>query len=93
MTTTLHVRIKFGVMGTLIALLLIGGPSFAETLNPEGVNPHAEAPRKRITDAQRKAAWEAKKKKKAEIEARKAQQAGKRFGIKGLNDGEPLNKP
>lgn len=92
---TLSAKIKLGGMGTLIALLVFGaGLSCAETLNPEGVNPHAVAPRKRITDEQKKAAWEAKKRKKAEIEARKAaQQAGKPAAIKGLHDGEPENKP
>lgn len=50
----------------------------AETLNPEGINPHANAPRKRITQEQKQAAAEAMKKRKAEIEARKAaENAGK----------------
>lgn len=44
----------------------------AETLNPEGINPHAQSPRKRITTEQKKAAAEARKKKKAEIAARRA---------------------
>lgn len=50
-------------------------PANAETLNPEGINPHADAPRKRITQKQRLAAAEAMKKRKAEIEARKADEA------------------
>lgn len=66
-------RVKVAITGILAAMLVAGGQvSLAETLNPEGVNPHAAAPRKRITEEQKKAAWEAKKKKKAEIEARKA---------------------
>ncbi|GAM10064.1 hypothetical protein OR1_02351 [Geobacter sp. OR-1] len=44
---------------------------FAETLNPDNVNPHAAAPRKRITIEQKKAAADAMKKKKAEIGAKK----------------------
>lgn len=56
---------------------VLSGNVNAETLNPEGVNPHAEAPRKRITQEQKLAASEAMKKKKAEIEARKAAAAGK----------------
>lgn len=54
----------------LIAALVV--PAAAETLNPEGVNPHAAAPKKRITQEQKKAAADARKKKAAEIEARKA---------------------
>jgi hypothetical protein len=45
--------------------------SFGESLNPEGVNPHQSSPRKKITQEQKNAAAEAKKKKKAEIEAKK----------------------
>jgi len=51
---------------------IAGNNAFGETLNPEGVNPHAAAPRKRITLEQKKAAAEAKKKKKSEIDAKKA---------------------
>jgi len=50
-----------------------GGP--VETLNPEGINPHAEAPRKRISQKQKQAAADARKKKQAEKAARKAGQA------------------
>ena len=50
----------------------------AETLNPEGINPHADAPRKKITQKQKQAAAEAMKKRKAEIEARKAAGAGQK---------------
>jgi hypothetical protein len=47
-----------------------------ETLNPEGINPHAGAPRKRITQEQKKAAADARKKKQAEKAAQKAGQPG-----------------
>lgn len=75
----------FGI--ALLATLFISGAvlASAETLNPEGVNPHQVAPRKRITQEQKKAAWEARKKKKAEIEARKAaQKAGQPYDVKEL---------
>lgn len=64
--------VKSGVMYiTLTFLLSIAGNSaMAETLNPEGTNPHANAPRKRITLEQKQAAAAAQKKKKAEIAAR-----------------------
>lgn len=47
-----------------------------ETLNPERINPHAEAPRKRISQEKKKAAADARKKKQAEKAARKAGQQG-----------------
>jgi len=50
---------------------MAGHTALAETLNPEGVNPHANAPRKRITLEQRQASAAARKQKKAEIESRK----------------------
>jgi hypothetical protein len=65
---------RTGFAGLAVALLisLSAGSLCAETLNPEGVNPHAAAPRKRITLEQKKAAAEARKAKQAEIAARKA---------------------
>lgn len=68
---------RTGFAGLAVALLisLSAGSLCAETLNPEGVNPHAAAPRTRITLEQKKAAAEARKAKQAEIAARKA--AGK----------------
>jgi hypothetical protein len=66
----------------LIALALFvalsSGITFAESLNPEGVNPHANAPRKRITLKQKEAAAKARKEKQKEINARKAAQTGQR---------------
>lgn len=74
--STIHLRIGIVLLSVCLFLSFSGEGAVAETLNPEGVNPHAEAPRKRITPEQKKAAAEARKKKKAEIAARKA--AGKR---------------
>ena len=62
-------------MALTLCVTLSYVPATAETLNPEGINPHADAPRKRITQKQRLAAAEAMKKRKAEIEARKAAEA------------------
>jgi len=62
------------ILGSLTAFALLSplsGGTAAETLNPEGVNPHVGAPRKRITQEQKQAAAEARKKKKAEIETKK----------------------
>jgi hypothetical protein len=59
-------------MAFTLFLSLTAGAAFSENLNPEGVNPHVDAPRKRISQEQKKAAAEARKKKKAEIDARKA---------------------
>jgi hypothetical protein len=59
-----------------VGISLITVDAKAETLNPEGVNPHAEAPRKKISHEQKQAAAAAMKKRKAEIEARKAAAAG-----------------
>ncbi|HXE98615.1 MAG TPA: hypothetical protein VN642_19590 [Dongiaceae bacterium] len=61
---------SFMTLALCIALSFVHAD--AETLNPEGINPHADAPRKRITQGQRLAAAEAMKKRKTEIEARKA---------------------
>jgi hypothetical protein len=63
-----------GLVACAMMLAFSGSMVLAEGLNPEGINPHAEAPRKRITLEQKKAAAEARKKKKNEIEARKAAQ-------------------
>lgn len=68
-------RIPVFIAATLAASLMFSAQIRAETLNPEGINPHADAPRKRITQKQKLAAAEAMKKKKAEIEARKATNA------------------
>lgn len=68
-------RIISLLMTLTLCITLSYVPANAETLNPEGVNPHADAPRKRITQKQRLAAAEAMKKRKAEIEARKAAEA------------------
>lgn len=65
-----------GVLVLGSALFLSAGATGAETLNPGNVNPHAEAPRKRIGVEQKKAAADARKKKKAEISARKAADKG-----------------
>lgn len=68
-------RIISTLMTLVFCVALSYIPANAETLNPEGINPHADAPRKRITQKQRLAAAEAMKKRKAEIEARKAAEA------------------
>jgi hypothetical protein len=65
----------FCVVMLTLGFALSSPTAQAETLNPEGINPHADAPRKRITQEQKLAAAEAMKKKKAEIEARKAAEA------------------
>lgn len=70
-------RIIFSVM-TALGFALTSVQVQAETLNPEGINPHAESPRKRITQEQKLAAAEAMKKKKAEIEAQKAAEANRK---------------
>lgn len=62
-------------MALALCVTLSYAPANAETLNPEGINPHADAPRKRITQKQRLAAAEAMKKRMAEIEAKKAAEA------------------
>lgn len=65
-------------VGCLAVTLLISLSSMtfgAQTLNPDGINPHAESPRKKITQAQKQAAADAMKKRKAEIEARRAAEA------------------
>ena len=80
--------IRKALTGVLAGMLVLGCQvCFAESLNPEGVNPHAAAPRKRISEAQKKAAWEAKKKKKAEIEAKRAVQQVRPAGLPA-NGGE-----
>ena len=69
--------IDFIVSVVIFAVIVCSGTTnalYAESLNPEGINPHVEAPRKKISEEQKKAAWEARKKKQAEIEALKAQQ-------------------
>lgn len=52
----------------IIFTLTLISPSYSisETLNPEGINPHAVNSKKKITEEQKKAAWEAKKKKESE---------------------------
>lgn len=69
--------IVFSFIAVALCFSLSSTYAVAETLNPEGVNPHVDAPRKRITQKQKQAAAEAMKKKKAEIEARKAAEAAK----------------
>jgi hypothetical protein len=64
-------RTILGSSAAFALLILLSGGAAAETLNPEGVNPHVGAPRKKITQEQKQAAAEARKKKKAEIEAKK----------------------
>lgn len=68
-------------------------PAGAETLNPEGINPHAGAPRKKITQEQKLAAAQAMKKRKAEIEAMKAANRSGRVPAQppSLQPGAPLN--
>lgn len=73
-------------MALTLCVTLSYVPANAENLNPEGINPHADAPRKRITQKQRLAAAEAMKKRKAEIEARKAAEAAGKIS-------EPLQNP
>lgn len=65
-------RFFSGLTMLAVGILLVTVDAKAETLNPEGVNPHAEAPRKKISQEQKQAAAAAMKKRKAEIEARKA---------------------
>jgi len=80
------------LLATLFACAVV--QASAESLNPEGVNPHQVAPRKKITQEQKNAAWEAKKKKKAEIEARKAaQKAAQPYDLQKMSDGETGRKP
>ena len=67
-----HCRTGFVGLAVALLLSLSVGSLCAETLNPDAVNPHAAAPRKRITLEQKKAAAEARKAKKAEIAARKS---------------------
>ena len=69
-------RVFYGCTMVALCISFFGVHAYAETLNPEGINPHAEAPRKRITQEQKQAAAEAMKKRKAEIEARKAAESG-----------------
>lgn len=57
------------------------GFSQSESLNPEGVNPHASTPRKKISHEQKLAAAEAMKKRKAEIAARNAAKEAKKNSI------------
>lgn len=64
-------RILFCLSFVAGGLIFLSSPAFSETLNPEGINPHADSPRKKITQAQKQAAADAMKKKKAEIEAKK----------------------
>ena len=64
-------RSLLGSLTVFALFILFSGGAAAETLNPEGVNPHVGAPRKKITQEQKQAAAEARKKKKAEIEAKK----------------------
>jgi hypothetical protein len=64
-------RTVFGGLTAFALIILLSGGAAAETLNPEGVNPHVGAPKKKITQEQKQAAADARKKKKAEIEARK----------------------
>lgn len=51
----------------ILSMLCAVAPSFGEGLNVQGDNPHRDNPRKRITDEQKRAAWEARKKKMEEI--------------------------
>jgi hypothetical protein len=72
------IRNTLKVLAVMTAATLLfplsGGMTFAEGLNPEGINPHAEVPGKRISVERKMAAAEARKKKQAEIAARKAGQ-------------------
>lgn len=62
------------MMAAALLLPLSEGTIYAELLNPDGINPHAEAPRKRISVERKIAAAEARKKKQAEIAAKKTEQ-------------------
>ena len=72
-------------MAALLSFLLLAGTGAAaapagtvqqrgekETLNPEGVNPHAEAPRKKISQKKKQAAADARKRQKAEKAAQRS---------------------
>ncbi len=69
---------KSGLIALALFIALSSGITVAESLNPEEVNPHANAPRKRITLKQKEAAAKARKEKQKEINARKAAQTGQR---------------
>ena len=71
-------RIFYGLTTAALGICLFSFQAGAETLNPESINPHADAPRKKITQKQKQAAAEAMKKRKAEIEARRAAEAGQK---------------
>jgi hypothetical protein len=68
----LTARLYLSLFAFAASLSIISVQVHAETLNPEGINPHTEAPRKRITQEQKQAAADAMKKRKAEIEAKRA---------------------
>ena len=70
MTNRIGYRSLIGIVLTLI--MSFTGIVFAETLNPDEVNPHQNAPRKKITIEQKKAAAEARKKKQKEMNDKKA---------------------
>jgi hypothetical protein len=69
---------KSGLIALALFIALSSGITGAESLNPEEINPHANAPRKRITLKQKEAAAKARKEKQKEINARKAAQTGQR---------------
>lgn len=89
MTTNVP-RIVFGFIAVALCFSVSCTYAAAETLNPEGINPHVDAPRKKITQKQKLAAAEAMKKKKAEIEARKAAEAV-RNGSSSIQNTQPPN--
>lgn len=100
MNNKINIGIAVGMLAGGLFITLPVGLAFAETvapetiavetLNPEGVNPHTEDPHALITLEQKEAAAEARKIKKAEIEARK-----KARGTKANGQGQvaPLAQP
>lgn len=83
-------RICYGLTTIALGISLFSLRADAETLNPDNINPHADAPRKKITQKQKQAAAEAMKKRKAEIEARKAAEAGQK-ALEPVQNLQPLS--
>jgi hypothetical protein len=86
-------RTGFGSLTVALLISLSTGNLCAENLNPEAVNPHAAAPRKRISLEQKKAAAEARKTKQSEIAARKAARRARTLHPKNPTDtGRPAGE-
>lgn len=70
--------VKTGVVLLVAALLLLpfgDCAAVAANLNPEGINPHKDAPRKRITQEQKQAAADARKNRALVAGKKKAKKA------------------